>query len=66
MINMTYFSPKRIKKGSIQIVRLYQTYAFNMVHEMRIELTREIPYAPQTYASTSSAIRASLRLYNNA
>ncbi len=30
MINMTYFSPKRIKKGSIQIVRLYQTYAFNM------------------------------------
>lgn len=32
MINMTYFSPKRIKKGSIQIVRLYQTYAFNMFH----------------------------------
>lgn len=29
-----------------------------MVHEMRIELTRVSPYAPQTYASTNSATRA--------
>ena len=30
-----------------------------MVREMRIELTQGILYAPQTYASTSSATRAS-------
>ena len=30
-----------------------------LVQRMRIELTRVAPYAPQTYASTSSAIAAS-------
>lgn len=40
MINMTYFSPKRIKKGSIQIVRLYQTYAFNMAEKEGFEPSR--------------------------
>ncbi len=29
-----------------------------LVQRMRIELTRVAPYAPQTYASTSSAIAA--------
>ncbi len=31
MINMPYFSPKRIKKGSIQIVKLYQTFNMEQV-----------------------------------
>ncbi len=31
-----------------------------MVQRMRIELTRVAPYAPQTYASTSSAIAAAI------
>lgn len=30
MINMLDFNLKSIKRGSIQIVRLYQTIAFNM------------------------------------
>jgi|GEM_PF-3402387 hypothetical protein len=32
-----------------------------MVREMRIELTQVTLYAPQTYASTSSATRASYK-----
>ena len=31
---------------------------FSLVREMRIELTQVTLYAPQTYASTSSATRA--------
>ena len=31
-----------------------------MVREMRIELTLEYQYAPQTYASTNSATRAAI------
>lgn len=36
----------------------YQTLSSKMVREMRIELTQVTLYAPQTYASTSSATRA--------
>ncbi len=32
--------------------------AFNMVRWMRLELTRPLSYAPQTYASAYSAIPA--------
>ncbi len=35
-----------------------------LVQPMRLELTREFPYAPQTYASTSSAKAACLLIIN--
>ena len=35
-----------------------QAFAVKLVRGMRFELTRIAPYAPQTYASTSSAISA--------
>lgn len=35
-----------------------QCLLFSLVREMRIELTQVTLYAPQTYASTSSATRA--------
>ena len=38
---------------------MYQSCYAILVREMRIELTQESLYAPQTYASTSSATRAS-------
>ena len=41
------------------------TFLCFLVREMRIELTLEYQYAPQTYASTNSATRAFLSLVNS-
>lgn len=44
------------------MIPLRYQISFNMVREMRIELTQDTLYAPQTYASTSSATRAFKKL----
>ena len=44
---------------------LLMTFLVFLVREMRIELTLEYQYAPQTYASTNSATRATLLLVNS-
>ncbi len=58
---------KKITFG--EVIFLSNLLNFLMVHEMRIELTRVAPYAPQTYASTNSATRAvpcySSKIMNN-
>ena len=42
--------------------RLCQGHSFTVVREMRFELTRVAPYAPQTYASTCSATPAAKKI----
>ena len=44
------------KKKVIQL--WYHSVHLILVRRMRLELTRETPYAPQTYASTNSATPA--------
>ena len=44
---------------------LLMTFLLFLVREMRIELTLGYQYAPQTYASTNSATRATLLLDNS-
>ena len=62
IISYYFFNnPLKTKKEAIQV---YHFISFIMVQPMRLELTREFPYAPQTYASTSSAKAACLLIIN--
>ena len=61
------FSVSSIKKSPFHLALIEQNFgeiSINMVQRMRIELTQDTLYAPQTYASTSSAIAAYRCLYN--